>query len=211
MKSSAVVAQKKAIKSISFSSVSLCRTNLTDGAKLVRASEAGDVDLLRQMILDMEEEESVLGGGVLLKFLDWCNPHQANETALHRAAALGNDPIMAALLDAGATVDVRNFGGETPLHLATRFCHSTTLEALVRRGANLGALNSRGKTPEVLAEELCNYETALFLRSDAVQIQTGACLRSTRGGGKQVDDILYRSVGDVHALPLPLVLLPKIL
>jgi uncharacterized protein len=41
------------------------------------------------------------------------------ETALHRAAAFASDEIVQLLLDAGATIDVRDMNGDTPLGWAS--------------------------------------------------------------------------------------------
>jgi len=49
------------------------------------------------------------------------------ETALHRAAAFGDEEAIQLLLDAGAKVDAKDMNGETPLAWASWYARPTSI------------------------------------------------------------------------------------
>ncbi len=65
------------------------------------------------------------------------------KSALHYAAALGHTRVVRALLEGGASVDVRDAAGNTPLLFALLPC---TAEALLAAGADASHCNRHGLT-----------------------------------------------------------------
>jgi ankyrin repeat protein len=68
-------------------------------------------------------------------------------TALHLAAELGREEVVAALLDAGADADPRTAEDTTPLHQAAMNGHREVVEMLLGAGADVNARDVRGATP----------------------------------------------------------------
>jgi RNA polymerase sigma factor (sigma-70 family) len=67
--------------------------------------------------------------------------------ALHYACAVGNLPMVQALIDAGADINAltkHNFA--TPLHVAVMQHRHDVIDRLIKAGANLGAANENGQT-----------------------------------------------------------------
>jgi len=69
---------------------------------------------------------------------------------LHNAAAAGHEAIVAALLDAGASVRDVDEHGNTPLHCACLNGHGRVAKVLLKNGAKPGAKNLHGYTPLAL-------------------------------------------------------------
>jgi ankyrin repeat protein len=101
------------------------RRHLFGGSPLFEAIEAADVDAL---------ERAVAAGA---------NPNAANAagySALRLAASLGNPPVGAALLAAGADIESRPApDASTPLMTAADAGHLAFVELLVNHGANVNA------------------------------------------------------------------------
>ena len=72
-------------------------------------------------------------------------------TALHFAAAAGDDDIAAVLLAKGAAIDARATAGYTPLMLAAREGQESTVAVLLGAGAKVALVNSEGLTAEAIA------------------------------------------------------------
>jgi ankyrin repeat protein len=71
------------------------------------------------------------------------------ETALIRAAKIGNLEVVAALLDAGAAVDTPDSGfQQTPLMAAARGGYGPVVKLLIERGAKVNAQTRTGPTPK---------------------------------------------------------------
>jgi hemoglobin len=68
-------------------------------------------------------------------------------TPLHQAARRGNVSVAQALLDHGATIDVRDAKGHTPLRRAVNCRHLEIVRLLVQRMADPHAADHRGVTP----------------------------------------------------------------
>jgi ankyrin repeat protein len=75
------------------------------------------------------------------------NQHSSYGAPINLAAALGPPEIVVALLDAGADLQVRGFGGESPLHAAALAGQPIITRILVERGAQVDALDNLGRTP----------------------------------------------------------------
>lgn len=79
---------------------------------------------------------------------------QPGWTALHYAAAAGDDAIARQLLEHGAVIDAPSPGASgkfTPLMMAAREGHDRTVLLLLRAGANPELRNSEGLTAEQIA------------------------------------------------------------
>ena len=100
---------------------------------LIDAIRAGDLDLVNHFItvhmLDVNGKNNFL----------WA--------PLHYAASHGNVPIVAALIAAGAIVDVRNDSNATPLHRAVNAQHISVVATLLAEGADVNARNYNRMTP----------------------------------------------------------------
>ncbi|QSQ22445.1 ankyrin repeat domain-containing protein [Pyxidicoccus parkwayensis] len=59
----------------------------------------------------------------------------------------GSPRIYKEVLDAGARVDVRGYGGTTPLHRAAGYGYAPMAELLLARGADVNAMDGLGRTP----------------------------------------------------------------
>lgn len=74
-----------------------------------------------------------------------------NETALMRAARMGALPIVAELLEAGATVDLRNADGNTALWFGCFSGSEEVVQHLITAGADLDNQNDNGATALIYA------------------------------------------------------------
>ncbi|EKX33554.1 hypothetical protein GUITHDRAFT_90697 [Guillardia theta CCMP2712] len=77
----------------------------------------------------------------------------AGDTALHLAAAQGNNDIVELLLSRGVEVEVRNFAGRTALHLACLNCNLDCIKTLMEGGANARMRDREGRRPLDMSDE----------------------------------------------------------
>ena len=68
-------------------------------------------------------------------------------SALSQAASQGQTECVAALLDSGAVIDVRNEDGETPLSYAVVADHRRVIDVLLARGAEVNTWDNAAGTP----------------------------------------------------------------
>ncbi|XP_074943383.1 ankyrin repeat domain-containing protein 6 isoform X2 [Phalacrocorax aristotelis] len=76
---------------------------------------------------------------------------EGDQTALHRAAVVGNTDVIAALIQEGCALDRQDKDGNTALHEACWHGFSQSAKVLVKAGANVLAKNKAGNTPLHLA------------------------------------------------------------
>ncbi|NXG44017.1 ANKR6 protein, partial [Psilopogon haemacephalus] len=74
-----------------------------------------------------------------------------DQTALHRAAVVGNTDVIARLIQEGCALDRQDKDGNTALHEACWHGFSQSAKVLVKAGANVLAKNKAGNTPLHLA------------------------------------------------------------
>jgi len=98
-------------------------------------------------------EEALLNGANL----DAAQELHGGDTALHVAARLGHLAVVKVLLDAGATIDVRDCFGRTPLHDAGKHYKLQVARELIRRGADIYARDADGETPLDRASQASRY------------------------------------------------------
>ncbi|XP_074752136.1 ankyrin repeat domain-containing protein 6 isoform X5 [Athene noctua] len=76
---------------------------------------------------------------------------KGDQTALHRAAVVGNTDVIATLIQEGCALDRQDKDGNTALHEACWHGFSQSAKVLVKAGANVLAKNKAGNTPLHLA------------------------------------------------------------
>ncbi|MBS1987730.1 ankyrin repeat domain-containing protein [Candidatus Dependentiae bacterium] len=70
-----------------------------------------------------------------------------SSTAIHKAALIGHEEILQALLNAGVDKNVLDSDGATPLHCAVKNGHLMTLQILLAAGAKTEIHDNEGWTP----------------------------------------------------------------
>ncbi|WP_457634147.1 ankyrin repeat domain-containing protein [Oceanithermus desulfurans] len=170
----------------------------TDGASALHlaASSAPDDEAVRQL----------LQAGLAPDLSDdgW--------TPLHAAAAFnrseGVTDVLAALLGAGASLDVRNAIGETPLHVAARMGERPEAVAafLLSRGADVAAVDDDGWTPLHGAATAGNAGVARMLVVAGAEVDardhrsfTPLLLLADWGGGLETARTLVDLGADIRA------------
>lgn len=83
-------------------------------------------------------------------------------TALHRAAAIGSQPLVKLLVEAKASVNAKDKDGWTPLHHALAEGHGDIGSLLVQLGADAEAETNQGEKAEDVA---CNESVKKFYLS----------------------------------------------
>ncbi|XP_041660930.1 ankyrin repeat domain-containing protein 6b isoform X2 [Cheilinus undulatus] len=76
---------------------------------------------------------------------------EGEQTALHRAAVVGNGDIISALIQEGCSLDRQDKDGNTALHEVAWHGFSQSVKLLVKAGANVHAKNKAGNTALHLA------------------------------------------------------------
>ncbi|XP_050666428.1 tyrosine-protein kinase Shark [Leptidea sinapis] len=87
---------------------------------LHRATEAGDLNVVSQLLACGYRSRDA--------------KNQDGQSAVHLAARAGRDKILAALIDSGATVNVRDSFGYTPLHYTCQNNLASMTEMLISKG-----------------------------------------------------------------------------
>lgn len=94
---------------------------------------------------------------VLASEYKWINQQDIfGMTALHYAAAEGNEPIFRLLLDSGANPQIKDFNGETVIHKFARVNINAPIQYLELKGLSLDQSNKRGDTPLHIAASQWN-------------------------------------------------------
>lgn len=162
-------------------------TAATPSAAIMAAVEGGDVAKVRQLlqadpglvlVRSVDPEEG------LLRICPNMATGESGATLLQCAVMMDHADVIAALLDAGATVGERDPDGWTLLHCAALFNRAHAAGTLIDRGADMGAVNASGWTPLHLAADEGSAAVARLL------IARGAGLnaRSTGAPGSPESD-----------------------
>jgi ankyrin repeat protein len=124
-------------------------------------------------------------------------------TALGAAALYGHLEVVAALLAAGAEVEMDQ-GGQTALMLAAGQGHTAVVEALLARGADIAAKDKEGLTALMAAASANRADTvrALLTRGAAVNAANAegstALMAAAYGGHIETVQILLAAGADVN-------------
>uniref|UniRef100_A0A3Q2D0N6 Uncharacterized protein n=1 Tax=Cyprinodon variegatus TaxID=28743 RepID=A0A3Q2D0N6_CYPVA len=93
-------------------------------------------------------------------------------SALHHAALTGTTELLSLLLEAQATVDIKDINGMRPLHYAAWQGKSDSVLMLLRGGASVNAPSHDGQIPLHLSAQYGHYEVSEML----LQHQSNPCL-----------------------------------
>ncbi|MEQ2233639.1 hypothetical protein ILYODFUR_023839 [Ilyodon furcidens] len=87
-------------------------------------------------------------------------------SALHHAALTGTTELLAALLEAQATVDIKDTNGMRPLHYAAWQGKAESVLMLLRSGASVNGASMDGHIPLHLAAQYGHYEVVSRCRQN---------------------------------------------
>jgi len=99
--------------------------------------------------------------------------HALQQTPLHWASRVGDQDIVAWLLEQKVDVNAKDGNGNTPLHAAAFTGQSQVAGSLLDRGARVNAPNSYGYTPLAMAAFNQHLETAELLVARSATIDCG--------------------------------------
>ncbi len=105
-----------------------------------------------RLLLELERDLSLLS-----------STDETGMSLLHWAADRGDDNIVCALLDRGASVNQSDSDGQTALHFASSCGHGSVVRILLLRGADKTVVDNEGQTP---LDSACDEEIKLLLQSD---------------------------------------------
>lgn len=104
---------------------------------------------MRPLLLAIDNSDAAMVRLLLQSKADPAAVDSTGETALIRAAKIGNLDVVDALLDAGAAVDAADPGfQQTPLMAAARGGYAPVVKRLIERGAQVNAQTRTGPTPK---------------------------------------------------------------
>ena len=97
---------------------------------------------------------------------------ETNRILIHEYAKSGQADLIAAVVEEGTAVDLKNSMGDTALHWASRSGHVAAIETLLKHKADIGAQNNQGDSALHLAsfknhKEACKvkYSTTIFINT----------------------------------------------
>ena len=135
---------------------------------------------------------------------DWCR--EDGVTTLMIAALTGRVTIIEALLDAGATIDLRSPDGTTALLAATAFARTTreiaAIELLLARGANPNQFNDEGNDALMMTARHALYDAVVVLLKAGADPKranrwgTTALMQASRGHLVETARVLVRAGAD---------------
>jgi ankyrin repeat protein len=127
-------------------------------------------------------------------------PNSAGAAALHLAAEKGHEAVVAALLAAGAAVDVRRAGntspGQTPLLGASGRGHTAVMQLLLDAGADVDASDASEMTPLLAAAHHSHLPAVQLL------LESGRAEVDKRGPHGKTALMLAARVGHVPIMQL---------
>jgi ankyrin repeat protein len=132
---------------------------------LAQFTSTGDTLLI--LALKKKEKDNALIHALLKAGANPQQTNDANETALHHAARLGNEDIMPALLQEASPdyVNHVNKHGNTALLIAAQHNHNNIVEYLLNAGAE-DISNKKGKTAEHVARDYPTKKALITLRQE---------------------------------------------
>jgi hypothetical protein len=137
-----------------------------------------------------------------------CQPGPETErgrSALHRAAAAGNESMARLLLERGADMAVRDSLGQTALHVAVENEHKGVIELLLENNADLNIQDSIGRTALFHAVQAGNVEVAkklleVFVDTNIKDMYGNAPLHlAVEGGSEPLVLLLLKYGADINS------------
>ncbi|KAL3319329.1 hypothetical protein Ciccas_002011 [Cichlidogyrus casuarinus] len=118
--------------------------------KLLEASKAGDVEMVRQLVREHEDHLASTGSRDATSVADFINMRDIDgrhSSPLHFAAGYNRLAVVELLLQLGADVHAKDKGGLVPLHNASSYGHTKVAELLLLSGANVNETDLWRYTP----------------------------------------------------------------
>ncbi|ELW68315.1 Caskin-2 [Tupaia chinensis] len=154
---------------------------------LILAVKNGDVTGVQKLVAKVKAAKTKLLGST--KRLNVNYQDADGFSALHHAALGGSLELIALLLEAQATVDIKDsnasLAGQTPLHLAAQYGHYEVSEMLLQHQSNPCLVNKAKKTPLDLACEFGRLKVAQLL------LNSHLCVALLEGEAKDPCDPNY--------------------
>ena len=149
------------------------------------AAEAGDLDIVNHFITVHKADVNLKVG-------------PDGNAPLHLAAHYGHVSVAAALLAAGANVNLKNKAGETPLHRAASASHPSVVALLLAAGGHWGevcaapaVVNLAGPSPPCVSVEVCKGLNQFYDAALSTCVPVAVCDSS-------LSEVLYAGVNDCH-------------
>ncbi|XP_068458040.1 caskin-2-like isoform X2 [Clinocottus analis] len=137
---------------------------------LLQAVKTGDLMSTQKLLSKLRANRSKLLGST--KRLNVNYQDADGFSALHHAALTGTTELLAALLEAQASVDVKDSNGMRPLHYAAWQGKAESVLMLLRSGASVNGVSLDGHIPLHLAAQYGHYKVSEML----LQHQSNPCL-----------------------------------
>ena len=133
----------------------------TLGSKFCKAASAGDVQAIRELVLQAKAK------GIDLSKTVAADP--SGRSAVFLAASKGHQEPLSVMLEAGCSFSYPSKSGDTPLHMAAAAGSEGCALLLIRYGADVNAPNGLGEVPIFLAA--CQGHVALIKALMAIEPQ----------------------------------------
>uniref|UniRef100_A0A672KRG2 Uncharacterized protein n=1 Tax=Sinocyclocheilus grahami TaxID=75366 RepID=A0A672KRG2_SINGR len=130
--------------------------------RLILVFSSCDIFLIQIIYLSTADRSALLGFARL---------RQIHFSALHHAALTGTTDLLSLLLEAQATVDIKDSNGMRPLHYAAWQGKADSVLMLLRAGASVNGASQDGQIPLHLAAQYGHYEVSEML----LQHQSNPC------------------------------------
>ncbi|KAM4530218.1 caskin-2 isoform 10-T10 [Odontesthes bonariensis] len=138
--------------------------------ELLQAVKSGDLPAAQKLLSKLKTSRNKLLGST--KRLNVNYQDSDGFSALHHAALTGTAELLAALLEAQASVDIKDSNGMRPLHYAAWQGKSESVLMLLRSGAAVNGASLDGHIPLHLAAQYGHFEVSEML----LQHQSNPCL-----------------------------------
>nr|XP_033945017.1 caskin-2-like isoform X4 [Pseudochaenichthys georgianus] len=137
---------------------------------LLQAAKSGDLQSTQKLLSKLKANRNKLLGST--KRLNVNYQDSDGFSALHHAALTGTTELLAALLEAQASVDVKDSNGMRPLHYAAWQGKADSVLMLLRAAASVNGVSLDGHIPLHLAAQYGHYQVSEML----LQHQSNPCL-----------------------------------
>ncbi|XP_036003647.1 caskin-2 isoform X5 [Fundulus heteroclitus] len=138
--------------------------------ELLQAVKSGDLLSTQKLLSKLKTNRNKLLGST--KRLNINYQDSDGFSALHHAALTGTTELLAALLEAQATVDIKDTNGMRPLHYAAWQGKAESVLTLLRSGASVNGASTDGHIPLHLAAQYGHFQVSEML----LQHQSNPCL-----------------------------------